>query len=78
MSSFSADDTNIVHARDTLSFQVDGLGFLATSSVNEPIQETEESITQLRIASQEADTLDYLRCVFRIESDSSQVIDFMP
>lgn len=71
------NDPNIIRVKDVLSFSIDGLGYMATSSMNEPIPEAEESITQLRIVKiPNLDQLDYLRCCFRIEADSLQVIQF--
>ncbi len=68
------EDLGVIHIHDVLSFQIDGLGFIATTSLNEPISESEESITQLRVAAiTNNDHLDYTRCAFRIESDSLQV-----
>lgn len=68
------EDQGVVHIHDILSFQIDGLGFIATTSLNQPTSEREESITQLRVAiTYNNDHLDYTRCAFRIESDSLQV-----
>ena len=68
------EDPSIIHVNDVLSFQIDGLGFIATPSVFEPIPESEESITQLRISKGISfDSLDYTRCAFRIQADSIQV-----
>eukprot|EP00601_Ochromonadales_sp_CCMP2298_P009265 CAMPEP_0173205502 /NCGR_PEP_ID=MMETSP1141-20130122/20786_1 /TAXON_ID=483371 /ORGANISM="non described non described, Strain CCMP2298" /LENGTH=93 /DNA_ID=CAMNT_0014131429 /DNA_START=51 /DNA_END=329 /DNA_ORIENTATION=- len=58
---------------DLIGLQVDSLGLLSIPSANEPIPESEEPISHLRVSHQSAP--DYRRCMFKIENDipSSQI-----
>ncbi len=69
-------DAKILLSGDYVGFQVDSLGFLATSSGFEPIPEREESVSHLRVCNTpnilEADAN---RCMFRIDSEGLVGID---
>lgn len=68
------EDNRILRSKDIVAIFVDSLGVLCVPSTNEPIPESEENISQLRISpSVELKDMDYTRCMFRIETDLGQV-----
>lgn len=67
-------DEKVLLSGDTVGFNVDSMGFLATPSDLEPIPEREETVTHLRVAAApNILVVDANRCMFRIESDVGQV-----
>lgn len=64
-----------IYSGDIVGLLIDGVGFLATPSVDEPIPEKSEAISHTRIIrGDETIEPDSQRCLFKIESDVQQVI----
>jgi hypothetical protein len=65
---------SVVVSGDIICLEVDSLGMLAIPSMDEPIPESEELVTQLRVvAFNKISDVNFTRCMFRIQLDGGQV-----
>ncbi|KAJ1403647.1 hypothetical protein B484DRAFT_424270, partial [Ochromonadaceae sp. CCMP2298] len=63
-------DLTILTSGDLIGLQVDSLGLLSNPSNNEPIPESEEPVSHLRVSrSSKWSAADYRRCMFKIENE---------
>ncbi len=68
-------DKSIIRSKDLVQFWVDAEGWMGTASHEEPIPESSERISHLRLLKSTNDDFgDFSRCTFRIEAEYSQVI----
>lgn len=66
-------DKSIIRSKDLVQFWVDAEGWMGTASHEEPIPESSERISHLRLLKSNNDNFgDFLRCTFRIEAEYSQ------
>lgn len=71
-------DKSIIRSKDLIQLWVDTVGWMGTPSQEEPLPESSEKISHLRLLKSTVDiTGDYSRCTFRIEAEYSQVFLFL-
>jgi hypothetical protein len=68
-------DKSILRTKDLIILNFDSLGILASASFDEPLPEEGQNISHLRLIPQKEDQYnnDFLRCLFRIETELVQV-----
>eukprot|EP01033_Poteriospumella_lacustris_P004402 gene4403-gene4883 len=63
-------DPSIIRSKDLVQFWVDSSGWMGTSSQDEPLPESSERVSHLRLLRSTSESLgDFSRCTFRIETE---------
>jgi hypothetical protein len=68
-------DKTIIRVKDLVELYVDSVGFIATPSADEPLPEESEAVSHLRLIQRKDNQYnsDFVRCLFRIETELVQV-----
>eukprot|EP01042_Synura_sphagnicola_P007417 gene7418-9506_t len=66
-------DPSVIRSKDLVQFWVDSSGWMGTSSQDEPLPESSERVSHLRLLRSTSESMgDFSRCTFRIETEYSQ------